>query len=391
MGGRRSTRRAAVTAVAVITVAVTATCAAAARFGVVPSPNPGESNTIGGLVAFSPSEIWAVGSSSSHRYEGCHGRTLAARWDGRAFVEVLSPPTSMCASVEGVTGTSTRDIWAVGSTNSGRDTHLRHWDGSVWTTVPGASIAPPPSGGRSQRSTGLHAVAAVSSNDVWAVGRAQFSDFSRHSLIERWDGSAWRLVDGPTATGSELFGVAALGASDAWAVGHAGGSGGPKTLAVHWDGTRWTVVPSPNTNASNTLRGVAAVAPDDVWAVGSSIKDPFDGFSVSHTLIEHWDGSSWSVVPSPNVGGGSNVLFAVSARRANDIWAVGHWIDVTGDIPTMQTLVLRWNGARWARVRSANVGPGDNSLTAVVAPAGTKDVWASGWSAEGTLVERLVR
>jgi hypothetical protein len=45
---------------------------------------------------------------------------------------------------------------------------------------------------------------------------------------------------------------------------------------------------------------------------------------VSHTLIEHWNGSAWTIVPSPNVGSGNNSLAAVAARSANDVWAVGY-------------------------------------------------------------------
>jgi hypothetical protein len=284
-----------------------------------------------------------------------------------------------------VSGRSTGDIWAVGSTNNGRDTSIRHWDGTGWSIGTGATIPPPSSGGRAQRSTGLNAVAAVSPSDVWAVGRAQFEDFTRHTLIEHWDGATWQLVGGPASASTVLNGIAALGASDIWAVG----SNGAKTLVTRWNGSAWTVVSSPNANVNNTLRGVSAVAANDVWAVGSAIKNPGDGVSVSKTLIEHWNGSRWAVVPSPNFGAGNNALLAVAARATKDVWAVGYYDDVTGEIPIRQTLVLRWNGRRWSQVASANRGTGDNWLTAVVAPGGTSDVWASGSSADGTLVEHF--
>ena len=369
----------------IATVAATvaaATAAWAAGFVVVPSPNPGTSNTIDGLVAFSPNTIWAVGNASSPSYASCHGRTLTARWDGSAFTEIPAPDTPICASIEGVAGTSTSDIWAVGSVNEARDTHIRHWDGTTWTTVPGANIPVPPSGGRTHRSTGLNAVAALSPTNAWAVGRAQFADFSRHTLIEHWNGSAWQLVDGPTEP-SVLYGIAAIDADDIWAVGQSGAD----TLAIHWDGSAWATAPPANANVNNTLRGVAAVASNDVWAVGWSY-NASSGASVPQTLIEHWDGTSWRIVPSPNVGTGANALLAVATRPAGDAWAVGYYDDVTGDIPVRRTLVLGWDGVSWTRLASANVGTGDNTLTAVVAPSGTSDVWASGGSASGTLVER---
>jgi len=63
---------------------------AASSWTVVATPNPGTANSINGLVAFSPTEVWGVGNASSQSYTGCHGRTLTARWNGTAFVEVAS-------------------------------------------------------------------------------------------------------------------------------------------------------------------------------------------------------------------------------------------------------------------------------------------------------------
>src|SRR5436309_3023426 len=60
----------------------------------------------------------------------------------------------------------------------------------------------------------------------------------------------------------------------------------------------WNVVPSPNISRQNYLTGVAAVAPNDIWAVGYSSLSPYGG--TERTLIEHWDGTSWSIVPSPS-------------------------------------------------------------------------------------------
>jgi hypothetical protein len=378
--------------VATAAVAVIASVAAAAgSWTIVPSPNPGAANSIGGLVAFSPTEIWGVGSASSSSYAGCHGRTLAARYNGTAFVEVPAPPTAICASVNGVAGNSTSDIWAVGSTNEGRDTHLRHYNGTTWATVAGASIQVPPSGGRRHRSTTLNGVVSLGSADVWAVGNAEYADFTNNTLVEHWNGAKWTLVPAAAASGSALRGVGVVGPSDIWAVGSGGASGSASlsTLAEHWNGSKWSVVPSANNDKLNYLRGVSAVASNDVWAVGDAIKDSFDGISVSHGLIEHWNGTAWTIVPSPKVGKGNNSLTAVAARSARDVWAVGFFDDITGDIPIRHTLVEHWNGSTWSVVASPNAGGGDNWFTAVVAPAGTTQAFASGTSAAGTLVERF--
>src|SRR3954454_23616981 len=71
-------------------------------------------------------------------------------------------------------------------------------------------------------------------------------------------GLAWRMVPSPNVV--QLRGVAALATNDVWAVG-----GYPTTLIVHWDGTTWSVVSSPPTGGE--LNAVAAVAANDIWAV----------------------------------------------------------------------------------------------------------------------------
>jgi hypothetical protein len=378
-------------AAALLVLAVPA--AAAASITVVSPPNPGTSNTLGGLAALAPTDIWGVGTSSSPTYNCCQGRTLTIRSNaGGAFAEVPETPaaTPICASVVAVAARSASDIWAVGSSNSARDPHVRHWNGSTWTAGPGGIIPVPPSGGRRLHSTGLNGVAAVpGSTDVWAVGGAEFADFSRHALIERWTpNGGWELIAGPTATGSVFNGVAALGASDVWAVGSTGGIGGQTTLAAHYDGTSWSTVATPNANTINKLNAVSAAGASDVWAVGSAIKSTTDGVSQYRTLIEHFNGASWSTVPSPNVGAASNELTGVAARSANDVWAVGYRIDASGQIPVAKTLWMHWNGTRWSVVTSANAGSGDNLLAGVIAPAGSNNAWAWG-SAGGALIERF--
>jgi len=357
------------------------------------TPNPGTANTIGGLTALPTDDVWAVGSASSSSYSGCHGRTLTAHFTVSAFTEILETPaaTPICATVDGVSGSSRSDIWAVGSANSQRDPHLRHYNGATWTATAGATLPPPPAGARRLHTTGLNAVADLSPANVWTVGRATFADSSRHALIEHLGPDGWSVVNGPTTNGSVLNGISAAGAGNIWAVGSETSASGSSTLATHYDGTRWTSSTTLNNNANNELNGVAAVAGNDVWAVGDSIKSAFDGVSTSKTLIEHFDGTRWTIVLGPNVGAGNNVLTGVAAHAANDVWAVGYDDDLSGSIPVRKTVWLHFDGTRWSVVPSPNVGTGDNTINGVIAPAGTTDVWAWGGSADGTLVQRFTR
>src|SRR3954447_22437124 len=82
----------------------------------------------------------------------------------------------------------------------------------------------------------------------------------------------------------------------------------------------WQVMPSGNgSNQVNELHGVSALAENDVWAVGVSYNTER---TISSSLIEHWNGSQWTVVPSPNPSSTLNILYAVAAAASNDVWAV---------------------------------------------------------------------
>jgi hypothetical protein len=54
-------------------------------------------------------------------------------------------------------------------------------------------------------------------------------------------------------------------------------------LVEHWDGTSWSVVSSPGPNSSRNLEGIAAISASDIWAAGT-------------IGIENWNGTSWSLV-----------------------------------------------------------------------------------------------
>src|SRR5262249_60698024 len=90
------------------------------------------------------------------------------------------------------------------------------------------------------------------------------------------------------------------------------------TLIEHWDGTNWSIVPSPNPDTqSNQLHAIAGVASNDLWAVGGR----GDGITCcpDESLTEHWNGTSWSVVSNP----GGSALQGMTALATNNVWAVG--------------------------------------------------------------------
>jgi hypothetical protein len=67
------------------------------------------------------------------------------------------------------------------------------------------------------------------------------------------------------------------------------------------------------------LNEVAAASASNAWAVGVR----WTAGEVARTLIEHWNGSSWTIVASPNIGTVQDQLVAVAATSSTNAWAVG--------------------------------------------------------------------
>jgi hypothetical protein len=169
-----------------------------------------------------------------------------------------------------------------------------------------------------------------------------------------------------------LTGVVALAANNVWAVGY---STIPNmhTLTMHWDGTQWSIVPSPNPNPDgwNRLYGVDAISPTDVWAVGETALT-----GAQDALTMHWDGVEWVVVPTPDLD--ISTLYGVSALDSGDVWAVGYmFVDLAR---SYLTIVLHWNGWAWFSYEAPNptAWGANNRLFAVQAFA-TRDVWIAGF------------
>jgi hypothetical protein len=349
---------------------------AAPGWTVVPTVDPSAStNVLNAVAVRGPADAWAVGHFTAPDQDDDGLNMLTERWNGSTWTQVGAPAVlHRDESLLAVGASSASDAWAVGFTKTvgaaGRNPLAVHWNGSSWTIVPTPTLT----GGA--KST-LNGVAALSANNAWAVGRGR----NGAALAEHWNGTAWSVVPVPTPAGaasSQLSGISALSPSNLWAVGSVatvvGTTVRTRTLVEHWNGSTWSIVPSRNATSSNLLTGVAAVAANDVWAVGYTITT--DGTNQpDRTLVEHWDGEAWSVVASPSPAS-NDVLSGVAARSAGDVWAVGTRQDHSGAIPIDRTLTEHWNGTTWSVVASPNVGANDNLLNGVSATTG--DVWAVG-------------
>jgi hypothetical protein len=267
-----------------------------------------------------------------------------------------------------------------------------------WATVPSPNIT-----GQNVINNQLRGISALASGDVWAAGYYAIEEFSerkserRHpmdrfkdeqersskpnyhesyrTLIMHWNGTQWDIVPSPNAGSddNELYMIDALAANDVWAAGYfINDFGVAQTLVIHWDGSEWSVVPTPNVSnlQENQLYSIEARAANDVWAVGQ-----FSGENGALlTLTLHWDGAQWSIISSPNLSEDYNTLLDLTIVAPNEVWAAGYYINSIG---TGRTLTLRWNGAQWAVVPSPNVGSSYNVFLSIDARM-PDDIWAVG-------------
>jgi hypothetical protein len=195
-----------------------------------------------------------------------------------------------------------------------------------------------------------------------------------------------RAQPGLRARGDTLNAIAARTARDIWAVGYRQRSvhAPRRTLIEHWNGTAWHIVPSPDTGSGdNFLFGVTTVTAASAWAVGSGLASTG---TRTVALAERWNGSAWVIVPATSPGADYTSLAGVVATGPASAWAVGSQRAVAGR--PFRTLAERWNGRSWRTVRTASPGRGDDMLFGVTAVPRHPTSWAVGTATGRALIER---
>lgn len=283
------------------------------------------------------------------------GNALAVPPDWRKV-----PHPEVEATLNDIAITNGGDTWVVGERRPPQDTGhplAEHWDGTSWRAVP---VPATPTG-----SGTLEGVSAVARDDVWAVGDSS----GMGPVIRHWDGRAWRVVAPAPPPGNEhpgadrLYDINAVARDHAWAVGLFSDwdNPGPRTLIERWDGRTWTRVPSPNPGeTTNVLQSVSAVSRKDAWAVGWSMSQQ------SVAIAMRWNGRTWKAVPVDPPPGNTQ-FYAVKALSARDVWAVG--------ARAGRPLVMRWNGSRWRALPEPPIA--ETSLRAI-APDPDGGMWVAG-------------
>jgi hypothetical protein len=237
-------------------------------------------------------------------------------------------------------------------------------------------------------------VSMGSASDGWAVGTFSNPQAVNQPLAEHWDGSAWRITAAPpplaAGTSAVLNGVDEVSGANVWTAGNLTlAAGGTRTLIEHFTGKSWAVVPSQNPftgpGADDELNAVGGVSASDLWAVGFD----FDGSGVSQGLFEHYNGNTWQAAP-PLAAAGIPDFTAVTAVASNDVWAVGASLSTVDS-----TLAAHWNGHTWQVVTTPCLNgttivtgedgcqKSENELTGVSVVA-ANNIWASGFETESS-------
>jgi hypothetical protein len=286
------------------------------------TPRFPDASALMGVAVLSARNAWAVGQDGADFGGDSNGKALILHWDGQAWKQVRSPIPGTRAALDSVAAVSARDIWAVGQTNSGRAL-IVHWNGTAWHQV------------RAPAAGGALFSLSTAHDNIWAVGMTR----GGAPLVIQWNGTSWRKVVSP-AHSDQLNGIAVMSSGSVWAVGTrvTAPADGTHPLIIHWNGARWSRVHSPLTGGLGFL-GLARAPGRKAWAVGATRH--------KRRAIVHWNGATWTRASTPRPAGKS-ALFGAAATSARSAWAVGG--AVAGGV--VQTLVLHWNGEAWKVVPS---------------------------------------
>ena len=281
----------------------------------------GSSQTLG--LWGSGSDVYVVGTTPRLRGTVLH-------YDGGKW----ESPTGPAEGLNGVWGSSDRDVFAVGEAGT-----ILHFDGTGWSVMDGWWC----NGLYAVWGTGPHDVFAVGWRDVWHFDGDVWGGFhdteewladiwgtSHDNIfcvgeggIHRFDGSVWH----DQWTGIELDAVSGTDAGHVYAAGN-------RTF-LRFDGKDWIVAPS-----SPDLRILdldASAASGNVYAAGY-------GYSSSAGAVARFDGAEWTSLHELSVAG----------MGLWGVWATDHGFGATiAAVGGAPAVVSVYDGGRWEDV---NIG-----------------------------------
>ena len=179
------------------------------------------------------------------------------------------------------------------------------------------------------------AAGASSPSDVWA-----FTQAGTGSRVLHYNGKAWSVAK---TFGAQIGGASVAGKNDIWVFGT--DLFGMQSLgAWHFNGHTWRLT-------GTGLQGGSALSPANVWA--------FSG-----TKVYHFNGSRWDKHPADAHCSRRGMLLngpsitGIIALSATNVYAIGNGNAEDEGGPTV---VLHYNGSKWAKLATGNFGFGTMS------------------------------
>jgi hypothetical protein len=189
--------------------------------------------------------------------------------------------------------------------------------------------------------------------------------------------SIFRVDTSPQPANSGLKATSAVSATDVWAVGLTDTmptADDLAPLAEHFNGSTWSVVATPNPAGRGFFTAVSAASHNDVWAIGTFGGQPF---------TEHWNGSKWSIVPIKDpTATNNNVVFTdVKAISPTNVYAVGAYQGYNDPIQFIE----HWNGRSWKVLPN----PFDAGIPSAIDASSASDIWIVGDQRCGPFTEHF--
>ncbi len=222
------------------------------------------------------------------------------------------------------------------------DALVQVWNGSSWNTM----TVPAPSG---QSSYELESASCVSATFCVVVGYGFAQTQQSTPFADEWNGSSWSAGVGvslPSGSDSaELLGVSCTGPAWCMATGAATNTSTTFGFAIaeQWNGTAWSLAPTPaSPGDADGLIGVSCTTPTNCMAVGASAEN------LIPAALPHLES------PVPSASGPGAFGFGAPGLQAN---ARSNADDPHAPLSS-EVLAEQWNGSAW-------------TVSPALAPAGT--------------------
>ena len=269
----------------------------------------GTSQTLYGVWAAAPDDVWVAGASGTMLH-----------WNGLGWTTVPSGTTN---HLWRIWGRADDDIMAVGRLGA-----AVHYNGSAWTQVAPSSID-------------------WEISSTWSAGEGVWYIGGHEGRLVRWDVAAGTWTPIATGTTGSIEALWGTGPDDVWAVG-----GWVEPIVLHYDGTAWTLDTSvPRVDPMGYYSLTTRASGDLVLATRS-------GGMLQRT------GGVWR----PMQGQATYALRSLWGDSPQEVYAMGTAVDGAG---TSSTIVLQYDGARWtlphwrSRVGSRDGWSGGSDLVLV--------------------------